>query len=69
MEAAQRLYHLAVQRGFTKGRRVAQVAAACLYVVCRLDGQPFMLIDFSDMLQVGTWCCGGAGAADGHVVL
>lgn len=28
-----------------------QVAAACLYVVCRQDSRPYMLIDFSDVLQ------------------
>ena len=44
--------NLAVQQGFTKGRRVSQVAAACLYVVCRQEGKPFMLIDYSDYLQV-----------------
>jgi len=30
-----------------------QVAAACLYLVCRQDSKPFLLIDFSDVLQVG----------------
>jgi transcription factor IIIB 90 kDa subunit len=30
-----------------------QVAAACLYIVCRQDEKPYMLIDFSDALQVG----------------
>lgn len=30
---------------------VSQVAAACLYVVCRQDSRPYMLIDFSDVLQ------------------
>lgn len=88
--AALRLYKLAVQRNFTRGRRTAQaraqpplplpapasppfppsapparrpstllisppehlqVAAACLYVVCRQDSRPYMLIDFSDVLQ------------------
>jgi transcription initiation factor TFIIIB Brf1 subunit/transcription initiation factor TFIIB len=28
-----------------------QVAAACLYIVCRQDEKPYMLIDFSDALQ------------------
>ena len=53
LEAAHRLYRLALQQGFTKGRRVGQVAAACLYVICRQEGKPFMLIDYSDYLQVG----------------
>ena len=86
-EAAHRLYRLALQRNFTRGRRtnqvttstaslhacvttaalhavarsagtsptpvvcVVQVAAACLYIVCRQDEKPYMLIDFSDALQ------------------
>ena len=51
-EAAHRLYRLALQKNFTRGRRTAHVAAACLYVVCRQDSKPFMLIDFSDALHV-----------------
>lgn len=100
LEAAHRLYRLALQQGFTKGRRVnqvrgasgvrgglaccartvsllplvachragrrpgaqlanspspgPQVAAACLYIICRQEEKPFMLIDYSDLLQVGT---------------
>ena len=50
---AHRLYKIALQRGFTRGRRTNQVAAACLYLVCRQDSKPFLLIDFSDSLQVG----------------
>jgi len=57
LEAAHRLYRLALHQGFTKGRRVNQVAAACLYIICRQEEKPFMLIDYSDLLQVG----GGAG--------
>ncbi|GJY46432.1 Brf1-like TBP-binding protein [Tanacetum coccineum] len=35
-EHAKHFYQIAVERGFTRGRRTAQVAAACLYVACRL---------------------------------
>ena len=35
-----------------------QVAAACLYVVCRQEGKPFMLIDFSDALQINVYQLG-----------
>ncbi len=58
LEAAHRLYKLGLQRGFTRGRRTAQVAAACLYVVCRQDEKPFLLIDFSDALQVNVFTLG-----------
>lgn len=36
----------------------AQVAAACLYIVCRQDSKPFMLIDFSDALQINVFMLG-----------
>lgn len=42
-----------------------QVAAACLYLVCRQDSKPFLLIDFSDVLQVRRQqgsACRGSGA-------
>jgi hypothetical protein len=126
LEAAHRLYRLALQQGFTKGRRVnqarggwrggrvggggcrggrpgralawlraravgagprrsarrgalprsrgcpprcelrpgppvspppptPQVAASCLYIICRQEDKPFMLIDYSDLLQVRGW--------------
>jgi transcription initiation factor TFIIIB Brf1 subunit/transcription initiation factor TFIIB len=29
-----------------------QVAACCLYIICRQESKPFMLIDLSDLLQV-----------------
>ena len=35
-----------------------QVAAACLYIVCRQDKKPFMLIDFSDALQINVFMLG-----------
>ena len=56
--AAHRLYKLALQRGFTRGRRTSHVAAACLYLVCRQDAKPFLLIDFGDALQVNVFTLG-----------
>ncbi|XP_057818864.1 transcription factor IIIB 60 kDa subunit isoform X2 [Cryptomeria japonica] len=35
VNAGHRLYIIAVERNFTRGRRTKQVAAACLYIVCR----------------------------------
>ncbi|KAF5797805.1 putative transcription factor TFIIB, Cyclin-like superfamily [Helianthus annuus] len=32
---ATKYYEIAVERGFTRGRRMAQVAGACLYFACR----------------------------------
>ncbi len=51
IDSTHRLYKIALQRGFTRGRRTQQVAAACLYLQCRQDNKPFLLIDFSDLLQ------------------
>ncbi|CEM05943.1 unnamed protein product [Vitrella brassicaformis CCMP3155] len=51
IETANRLFMLANQRNFTKGRRTRHVAAACLYTVCRQQEAPQMLIDFADVLE------------------
>ncbi|CAE8672380.1 unnamed protein product [Polarella glacialis] len=50
-EAGRRMYQLAVQMNFNAGRPTRYVASACLYVVCRRNRSPHMLIDFSDVLQ------------------
>ena len=34
------------------------MAAACLYIICRQDSKPFMLIDFSDALQLNVFLLG-----------
>ncbi|CAI5477936.1 unnamed protein product [Closterium sp. Yama58-4] len=56
--SAHRLYQLALNRNFTRGRRVAQVAAACLYLACRQEKKPFLLIDFADLLQINVYVLG-----------
>ncbi len=56
--SAHRLYKLAVQRNFTRGRRTQQVAAACLYTICRQEQKPYMLIDFSDCIQANVYLLG-----------
>ncbi|KAJ7523815.1 hypothetical protein O6H91_18G063700 [Diphasiastrum complanatum] len=58
VNAAHRLYVIAVERNFTRGRRTQQVAAACLYIVCRQESKPYMLIDFSDCLQTNVYVLG-----------
>ncbi|KAL8214671.1 hypothetical protein R6Q57_004120 [Mikania cordata] len=52
---ATKYYQIAVERGFTKGRRTGQVAAACLYVACREMEKPFLLIEFSSELGVSVY--------------
>ncbi|MCO5607098.1 hypothetical protein L7F22_061290 [Adiantum nelumboides] len=58
VNAAHRLYIIAVERNFTRGRRTTQVAAACLYIICRQEQKPFLLIDFSDCLQTNVYVLG-----------
>ncbi|KIY49808.1 cyclin-like protein [Fistulina hepatica ATCC 64428] len=56
MLAAVRMYKLAVDHRFTKGRKSLNVAAVCLYVACRQkETRNYMLIDFSDILEVNVF--------------
>jgi transcription factor IIIB 90 kDa subunit len=57
-ESALRLFRLAVERNFHKGRRMANVCCACLYVVVRIERTPHMLIDFSDVLETNVYVLG-----------
>ena len=57
-EAAFRIYTLAQQRNFIKGRKSMHVIAASLYIVCRQQESPFLLIDFSDTVGVDLFVLG-----------
>nr|CCA27332.1 transcription factor IIIB putative [Albugo laibachii Nc14] len=59
VDSAFRLYALALQRNFTRGRKSEVVIAACLYIVCRRERSPHLLIDFSDALQWNVYVLGG----------
>eukprot|EP00916_Digyalum_oweni_P007483 GHVL01012648.1.p1 GENE.GHVL01012648.1~~GHVL01012648.1.p1 ORF type:complete len:624 (+),score=132.54 GHVL01012648.1:52-1923(+) len=50
-KGATRIYRAIFFRGFTKGRKSMHVAAGCLYLSCRMQKSPHMLIDFADVLQ------------------
>lgn len=58
VEAAQRYYNLALINNFVKGRKSVNVAAACLYIVCRQQKTSHMLIDFSDVLSTSVFALG-----------
>jgi len=58
VDAAHRFFNLALQHNFTKGRRAMVVAAACLYISCRLEKTPHMLLDFSEQLQEDVYIVG-----------
>jgi len=51
VDEGKRMFQLAAQRNFTTGRKTSHVAAACLYIVCRRDREPYLLLDFADVLH------------------
>lgn len=51
-------YTIAVEKSFTRGRRKEQVQAACLYIACRENKKPFLLIDFSEYLRINVYVLG-----------
>ena len=58
VDAAHRLFTIAVERNFVQGRRTTHVVASCLYIACRQEKSQHMLIDFSDALQVNVYILG-----------
>lgn len=57
-DMAFNFFKMAVSKGLTRGRRSAYVVAACLYMTCRLEGTPHLLLDFSDVLRVNIYDLG-----------
>lgn len=51
VDTAFNFYKLAVQRGLTRGRKIRQVIAACIYLVCRTEGTPHMLLDLCNIVH------------------
>ncbi|XP_064621362.1 transcription factor IIIB 90 kDa subunit-like isoform X2 [Lineus longissimus] len=58
IDTAYNFFKMAVSRRLTRGRRTTHVVAACLYLVCRTEGTPHMLLDFSDVLQTNVYNLG-----------
>lgn len=58
VDAAHRLYTVAVEKNFVQGRKRGHVVAACLYTACRQEKSQHMLIDFSDALQINVYALG-----------
>jgi transcription factor IIIB subunit 2 len=44
---------MAVSRRLTRGRKTDYVIAACLYLVCRTEGIPHMLLDLRSIKRLG----------------
>ncbi|KAL2921505.1 Transcription factor IIIB 90 kDa subunit [Bienertia sinuspersici] len=55
---AVKFYEIAVEKDFLRGRKFEPVAAACLYIVCRENDKPFLLIEFSEFLRVNVYVLG-----------
>ena len=49
---ARRFFGLAVDNKFNRGRKSEYIIASCLYLQCRLQNDPHMLIDLSERLRV-----------------
>ncbi|XP_044022713.1 BRF1 RNA polymerase III transcription initiation factor subunit a isoform X2 [Siniperca chuatsi] len=58
LDTAFNFYKMALAKHLTRGRKSSHVVAACLYMVCRTEGTPHMLLDLSDLLQVNVYVLG-----------
>uniref|UniRef100_H0ZRR6 Transcription factor IIIB 90 kDa subunit n=1 Tax=Taeniopygia guttata TaxID=59729 RepID=H0ZRR6_TAEGU len=58
LDTAFNFFKMAVSKHLTRGRKRTHVIAACLYLVCRTEGTPHMLLDLSDLLQVNVYVLG-----------
>ncbi|CAH8392836.1 unnamed protein product [Eruca vesicaria subsp. sativa] len=52
---ASRLFDMAADQNFTKGRRSELVLSSCLYLACRYKNLAVLLIDFSSYLRVSVY--------------
>ncbi|XP_014248604.1 transcription factor IIIB 90 kDa subunit [Cimex lectularius] len=52
IDTAFNFYKMALSRHLTRGRKHTHIVAACVYITCRIEGTPHLLIDFSDVLQI-----------------
>lgn len=58
VDVAHRLYTMATQRGFHRGRRREQVDAAVMYCACRLGETPHMLMDIAEIRPMDLFAMG-----------
>ncbi|KAK9508679.1 hypothetical protein O3M35_006178 [Rhynocoris fuscipes] len=52
LDTAFNFYKMALSRHLTRGRKQSHLIAACVYITCRIEGTPHLLIDFSEVLQI-----------------
>lgn len=58
IDAGKRFYKLAFEKNFIQGRNTNEIAGVCLYIACRQEKTPHLLIDFSDVLKVNVYKLG-----------
>ena len=58
IETGFSFYKLAVSQGLLRGFRNSVADAVLLYITCRLEGTPHMLMDFSDILRINLFTLG-----------
>ncbi|KAK3885634.1 hypothetical protein Pcinc_010167 [Petrolisthes cinctipes] len=54
-DTAFNFFKLAYHNGLTRGRKSSHVIGSCVYITCRTEQTPHMLIDVSDALQVDVY--------------
>lgn len=55
IDQAFSFYKMALNRRLTHGRKNSHVIAACVYMTCRLELTPHILLDLSDVMQVNVY--------------
>lgn len=55
---ALQLFTMALEKNFTRGRRKELVEASCLYISCRTNKKPYLLIDFAEYLNINVYVLG-----------
>ena len=58
IDTAHRFYKLALINKQTTGRRHVDVCSACIYIACRLNETPILLIDLSDITKSSVFALG-----------
>nr|XP_002130866.1 transcription factor IIIB 90 kDa subunit isoform X1 [Ciona intestinalis] len=58
VDTAFNFFKMAISKRLSRGRRITHIVAACLYMTCRTEGTPHLLLDFSDITQVNVFILG-----------
>ncbi len=58
VKTAKKLYNIASNKKFTKGRKTDVIVGAILYLACRFNKTKYLLIDFSEVLSINLFVIG-----------